>query len=473
MRKSVMKSMILCSLTVMFVSFLIVTGIFLYNIRDDLMKDTYKEMDVNIDKVKPVVSVSMDYSTGKMFDFFDISMHQLTDAHKYNIIICSTDGEIIWGSGGNNHSHLKPYAEKAIISIGNKEKIHVSKLMNGLYGTETLTSVHKVYNYTYEKSCLIICTVCAPSIMSHFVGILSEVMLMELIALAFTALFLFLFSKNITTPLKKINNAVGEFTKGNFDKRVEYSSHNELGELADNINMMASSIQNLEKMRIGFVSDVSHELRTPMTTISGFVEGMLDGTIPDKDKQKYLGIVLTETKRLSRLVNDLLDVSRFDEGKQVLKKTDFDVCELAKIVILKFEREINAKKLDIVFESDNDETFVNADKDNITRVLINLIHNAVKFSNKNGYIKIRIYESNEKCNVEIENSGSGISEEKLDFIWERFYKTDDSRSSDKSGVGLGLYIVKRIIDAHNEKIKVISIPDNYTRFTFTLDCSCI
>lgn len=461
--------MVFGSLSVVFVSFVIVIAVFFYNVKSDIVKSTYNEMDRCITQSKPIVSKALDYSTESMFEFFDISMDQIVSSYDFEMIICSPDSKVIWVNSDMKFSQILPHTKNIVKELGSKESIYTSKTLNKLYGCNTITAAYKVYNKNMDNSCIVICTTKTPSVMPRFWKITREVLLMECVLLLFISCFMYYFSKSITTPLQKINSAVHEFTKGNFEKRVEYKSNNELGELADNINTMAVSIQNLEKMRTGFISDVSHELRTPMTTISGFVEGMLDGTIPDCDREKYLNIVLSETKRLSRLVSDLLGVSRLENNQKSPVKNEFDICELAKIAILKFDKEIDEKKLKVIYESDSDEIKVYAESDSITRVLINLIHNAVKFSDEGGYIKISVRNDYPKCTVAIENSGPGISKDKLDFIWQRFYKVDDSRSNDVSGVGLGLYIVKRIIDAHNEKIMVYSEPEKYTRFEFTLD----
>ena len=287
-------------------------------------------------------------------------------------------------------------------------------------------------------------------------------------AMIFSAVLFYFISKKITTPIKKISAAVKEFSKGNFEKRVQYSSDNELGELAENINHMATSIENLEKLRRGFISDVSHELRTPMTTISGFIEGILDGTIPEQSRDEYLKIVLSESKRLSRLVTNLLQISRMESGENIVKKIVFDINELVRLSLLKFEMMITSKNIEVDLTLDDEKLYVYADKDSITQVLINLINNAVKFTPDGGKISLDIKVLNEKAVISIINTGHGIESEKLEYIWDRFYKTDTSRSADRGGAGLGLYIVKRILTFHGEDISVQSVLDDFTRFTFTL-----
>lgn len=469
MRKSVIESMIWGSFAVMLVSMLIVTVVFFFSVKTSLENETYSDMHECIEHVKPLTQMSLDFSTSRMLKLYDASMKQFSHFTKYRLLVTSRSGDIIWSDADMSPSQIRGFVKQAIDKMGNKTSIKSIGLLDKVYPGRTLTVAETVTSEAAGQSWVIFCSSKAPSMTVQFFNVLLEIMLMELAALLFMAVFLYLFSNNITSPLRKINNALKEFSKGDFSRRVEYNSSNELGELARNVNIMADSVENLENMRSAFISDVSHELRTPMTSISGFVEGILDGTIPHEDSGKYLRIVLSETKRLSRLVNELLSVSRLDSGEQKINKTDFDIFELAKIVLLKFENEITAKNISVSFETDVEKCVVHADSDAYTQVLINLIHNAVKFTNDGGYIKLKLEEADDKCTFTVENSGNGIEKEKLNFIWERFYKTDISRSNDISGVGLGLYIVKKIIDAHDEKIYVSSTPNEFTRFTFTAD----
>jgi len=295
-------------------------------------------------------------------------------------------------------------------------------------------------------------------------------MAIAIVIVLFIAFLLFYFiSKKITDPVKEINNAVTEFSKGKFDKRVECIEKNELGSLSENINRMADSIENLEKMRSTFVSDVSHELRTPMTSITGFVEGILDGTIPKEKEDEYLNVVLSESKRLSRLVADLLNISRLDGGYYKINKSEFDINELVRIVLIKFENEITQKDINLSLELENDKQNVLADSDGINQVITNIMHNAIKFTPKGGEIQIKISKPDKKVNVEIKNTGEGIKKENLPFIWDRFFKADTSRGDNPNGVGLGLFIVHSIITKHAEEIKAESVEGEYAKFTFTLE----
>ncbi len=468
MKTSVIKSLIIGSLFVMLLSLLIVTVVFFYNVKTGIETETYAEMDEFVQHIKPITKMSIDFSTSRMMKLYSETMQQFTHLTKFNLLVASHNGNVIWSNFPIPSQYARDYILKAKDALSDGGKIQAKNLFPEIYPGNTMTIAESVRGDNSNNSWIVFCTVKSPSVTDSFFDIILEIMIMELAALLFMAIFLYFFSKNITNPLAKINNALKAFSKGDFSSRVEYKSSNELGELASNVNSMADGLENLEKMRASFVSDVSHELRTPMTSISGFIEGILDGTIPDCEKDKYLAIVLSETKRLSRIVNDLLSVSKLDSGQIKINRTFFDIQELAKIVLVTFEREITEKNINISFNTNTEKCIVNADKDSYTQVLINLIHNAVKFTHQDGSIALCFYEMDGKCKITIENSGDGISPDKIDMIWERFYKADNSRSNDKSGVGIGLYIVKRIIDAHDETIFASSDNQKYTSFTFTV-----
>ncbi|MBO7304389.1 MAG: HAMP domain-containing histidine kinase [Clostridia bacterium] len=276
-------------------------------------------------------------------------------------------------------------------------------------------------------------------------------------------------TERIIQPLRNMTAASKKFAKGDFETRVTVYGEDEVSELARSFNHMADSLANLEKMRNSFLANVSHDLRTPMTTISGFIDGITSGAIPEEKRDYYLGVISDEVHRLSRLVSQLLDVSRLESGDRKFNFEDFDVAEMARIILISFEQKIDAKRLDVEFDSESDQMPVYADKDAIHQVVYNLCHNAIKFSNDGGKFSIKITRSeNKKITVSIFDDGQAIPEEDLPMIFERFYKIDKSRGLDRSGVGLGLYICKTIIDAHGESISVESKEGVGTSFSFTL-----
>lgn len=273
-------------------------------------------------------------------------------------------------------------------------------------------------------------------------------------------------------PLRQMAKAAGKFAEGDFSVRVPVTNENEVGQLAVAINEMAGKLAVSENMNRSFIANVSHELKTPMTTISGFVDGILDGTISYEEQNKYLKIVSAETKRLARLVRSMLDLSKIDSGEMKLNKQNFNLCETIFDTMLSFEHRIEEKHIEIQGLEELRPTTVNGDADLIHQVVYNLMDNAVKFTNEGGYIRVNVSVKNKIAHVSICNSGIGVPSDELPHIFERFYKTDKSRSYDKQGVGLGLYIVKTIIALHGGTIRAESSEGNYCNVTFTLPETC-
>ncbi len=275
-----------------------------------------------------------------------------------------------------------------------------------------------------------------------------------------------LFTYKLVKPLRNMASAARSFGEGNFSVRVPVTSSDEIGELAKAFNNMADSLASSESSSRSFIANVSHELKTPMTTIAGFIDGILDGTIPPEKEKYYLKIVSQEVKRLSRLVRTMLDLSRIDSGALKLRPTRFDMTNTILVALLSFEQKIEEKKIEVQGIGDAESITVEGDPDMLHQVVYNLIDNAVKFTNEGGYLKISIVQANGRTTIGIENSGPGIAPDELPMVFERFYKTDKSRSRDKNGMGLGLYIVRTIIRLHGGEITVASEQDKFTRFEF-------
>lgn len=272
----------------------------------------------------------------------------------------------------------------------------------------------------------------------------------------------------IVHPLKTMTSAAKKFAKGDFRERIVVSGVDEVAELSMAFNNMAESLDNLEKMRNTFLASVSHDLRTPMTTISGFIDGITSGAIPPEQHNHYLGVIQNEVHRLSRLVSQLLDVSRLDSGDRKFTFKSYNIAEQTRLVLLSFEQKIDSKHLDAEFSSDADDIYAYADRDAIHQVLYNLCHNALKFSDEGGKFRIMISGVGlGKIRVSVYDDGQRMSDEDVSRIFDRFYKSDKSRGLDKDGVGLGLYICKSIIDAHGGEIGV-NVFDKGCEFWFTV-----
>ena len=304
---------------------------------------------------------------------------------------------------------------------------------------------------------------------NHLVGVTRRAVLNSSIWVMLAAVIaIYFITERIIHPLRTMTDASKKFAKGDFTQRVTVRGQDEVAELGKAFNNMAESLDSLEKMRNSFIANVSHDLRTPMTTILGFIEGIKSGAIPPEKHDYYLGVISTEVHRLSRLVSQTLDISRLESGERKFNFTDFDVAETARLILISFEKNIDNKRLDVYFEAEDDEVLVHADKDAIHQVLYNLCHNAIKFSKEGGKFVISISRiQGKKIRISVFDEGESIPTEDLKLVFDRFYKTDKSRGLDKSGVGLGLYISKAIMDAHEEEIWAES-RDGGTEFIFTL-----
>lgn len=294
-----------------------------------------------------------------------------------------------------------------------------------------------------------------------------------LVVIMISIFFSYILARRLSRPLKNISNSAKEFAKGNLSARVGdiavKSDVMEIADLAGNFNEMAFELEKVEDIRNSFISDVSHELRTPMTTISGFVYGMLDDTIPQERQKEYLKIVYDETARLSRLVNTFLDISKMQTGRLEIKKTNFDINEAIRLTIIGLENRISEKNIRVTLNFDSESCYVLADSDSIKRVITNLLDNAVKFTDDGGEIEVSVKPKQHEVAISVKNTGCGIPEEQQPMIFERLYKVDKSRSMNREGSGIGLYLVKNIIRSHGKNITVNSVEGEYAEFVFSLD----
>ncbi|MCI2056174.1 MAG: HAMP domain-containing histidine kinase [Oscillibacter sp.] len=269
-------------------------------------------------------------------------------------------------------------------------------------------------------------------------------------------------------PIREMAQATRRYAEGDFDIRMnDYGRDDEIGELASSFNNMAETLQQTERQRREFIANISHELKTPMTTIAGYTDGILDGTIPPENEKQYLQIIAGESRRLSRMVRRMLDVSQLQAMDPLKGGNRFDVCESMRRVIISMEKKINDHHLDVDADLPDEPVLVLGDNDMITQVLYNLLENATKFARQGSTLYMGVTTIDGRARVTVRNEGETISAEELPLLFERFHKSDKSRSEDKDGVGLGLYIVKTILEQHKEKISVTS-ENGVTTFTFSL-----
>ena len=292
--------------------------------------------------------------------------------------------------------------------------------------------------------------------------------LMLVILFLLSLIILIFFTEIVYIPLRKITEATEQYASGNMHYEFSVESEDEMGYLAASLSYMASEIARSEDDQKKFVANVSHDFRSPLTSIRGYLEAMIDGTIPPEMYDKYLNIVLNETDRLTKLTNSLLTLNNLNTHGMMLNKTDFDINRTIRNVAASFEGTCRQKMIAIELVLTGDEMYVVADMDKIQQVLYNLLDNAIKFSHHNSIIKMETTEKRNKIFVSVKDSGIGIPKDDLKLIWDRFYKSDLSRGKDKKGTGLGLSITKEIIQAHGEHINVISTEGVGTEFIFSL-----
>ena len=284
-------------------------------------------------------------------------------------------------------------------------------------------------------------------------------------------IILLFFTELVYMPLRKITHATEQYAIGNFRYKFQIDSEDEIGYLGASLAYMASEISKSEDNQKRLVANISHDFRSPLTSMRGYLEAMLDGTIPPELHEKYLGVVLNETDRLTKLTNSLLTLNNLNTQGMILEKTSFDINQVIKNTAASFEGTCRNKLITIELALTGKTMYVTADLVKIQQVLYNLVDNAIKFSHKNSSIKIETIEKSNKILVSVKDNGIGIPKDSIKLIWDRFYKTDLSRGKDKKGTGLGLSITKEIIHAHNENINVISTEGEGTEFIFTLEKS--
>ncbi len=390
-----------------------------------------------------------------------------------DIYVCDIDGNVVLCRDRSQSDNDTAFAECAThddinITRDDIETLSESDDGNGLHirGNYSVAA-GKVLTYNGE----IMGAVFAESA-SRYLAPVSVVVRVFILA-AFVCLFagyilIYYLTRNMVKPLRQMSAAAKQFATGDFSYRIKAEGYDEIVELSEAFNDMASSLDALESSRSSFVANVSHELKTPMTTISGFIDGILDGTIPREKQTYYLNEVSKEVHRLSHLVVSMLNMSKIETGEVVVNASNIDLSGQLISIFLSFEKAIEDKNIDIRGLDDLAPCTLSADHDMIYQAFYNLVDNAVKFTNDGGYIEVNKTDTGDFCEISIKNSGHGIPEEDLPKIFDRFYKVDKSRSLDANGSGLGLYMVKLIIELHGGSITAESDGKTYSCFTVSL-----
>ena len=413
-------------------------------------------------------------SGGSFFDEdFVINLSVSAQVTGYDAVICNTRGVLIMCSDaplGCNHQGMV-ISESYLKQVLSRGTVQSTGLIQGLYTDSRYVVATALYDgFGWPIGIAIVSTPTSEN--ASVLGKMSEIyMIVSVLVVLASIIIISLLLRRQNLPLKDMAKAASDFGHGNLDARVHVDERcsQEMQELALAFNNMASSLQKSEYQRQEFVANVSHELKTPMTTISGFVDGILDGTIPPEKQSHYMQLVSNETKRLNRLVRSMLDISKLQDqvGIPEEKKNRFDLTELTGQVLITFERKILEKELEVHVDMPDHPVFTRAVEDSITQVIYNLMDNAVKFCPQGGKLEVRIRLGGSRIYFSLSNDGQTIPAQELPLVFDRFHKMDKSRSENRDGWGLGLYIVKTIIGSHGENISVTS-QNGVTEFTFTL-----
>lgn len=465
---------------IVLVSFTMLTVVVSSLINDYVLDLKRDSMEKTADSIYSTINGIMSVSRLPLYNIISVDNGYLIDVLNKNaenndamIFITDSQGHVLLAS--DNASGNIPENVSSGLVEGYISEDYLYSDLGGIFDSEHINIIRPVnvipaghldQNAERNAGAIFICSGKTNPIFERlggsFLMTLMWIFLLSLLAVYFV-------SERISRPLKEMSYAAKSFAKGKFNVRVPVRGNDEVAELATAFNNMAGSLEKLEENRSAFLSNVSHDLRTPMTTISGFIDGILTGAIPEDKTRHYLEIVRDEVGRLARLVNSLLSITRIESGERKFSMEDFDVCELARQVLISCESRIDAKGLDVLFECDNDNMTVSADRDAIHQVIYNLVDNGVKFSDEKGSLTVSIHTTDKKTVVSVKNTGKGISAEDLPHVFDRFYKSDRSRGLDKSGLGLGLYICKTIIDQHGEEMWVKSEENSWCEFAFTLN----
>lgn len=476
-KRSLFKKYLNVSLVVIISSFILLGLILIFTMIqywNNTKKSEFDRTALSVSKFigsNVIINASMDNEIAMYYDnvkLLEQSLTMFANNIDGDVFVTDLSGRVVLMNQGSKYISESTRVNQELIDTVIQSHYYFGQgTMNNVYDTTRYIAVRPIY---YADSSSMVGAVFVTSDASQ-INAFSEIMLRifalsAFAALAISILAIGIFSYNMVKPLRQMADAARKFGKGDFSVRVNESSNDEVGDLAVAFNNMADSLASSENVRKSFVANVSHELKTPMTTIAGFIDGILDGTIPPERQKHYLGIVSDEIRRLSRLVRSMLDLSRIDSGEMRLNYQQFDIVSILVTVLLTFEQEIDKRKIEIRGLDNVKAAMVYGDPDLIHQVIYNLIENAVKFTEENGYIEFEIEDWSDRTVFAVKNSGKGIEKEELALIFERFYKTDKSRSKDKKGLGLGLYLVRTIVRLHGGEITADSVLDEYCRFSF-------
>ena len=468
--KSIYFKNFLATAILVFSCFFVIGIAFFFLGRGYLISDTQERLNANADEIVRTASVLSRQDTLESMNL-RVAISSLANSTKSHIFIADAGGTVISCSDNTFYcEHLYRQLDNITLSMLTASgKIDQFSSLSGFYPEERyvvakpINSSGQLIGYAFVTSEALSLT----GVFRTFIGVALSV---AFAVISIAMLMSLIYSKKMAEPLDEMALAADKFAHGDFSVRVTNSDNrdDEIGSLLNSFNYMADNLEKAEQRRTELIANISHELRTPMTTIAGFADGIIDGTIPREQEEKYLHKISDETRRLSRLTRNMLNLAQAQSNAvDISRRTKFDITELLLKTLLSFEGRASEKSLDVDPQLPEDPMIVFADSDSITQVVYNLLDNAVKFAQVGSTITLRLYKKNSKAYISISDRGEIIPPDDLPYIFDRFHKSDRSRSLDKDGVGLGLHLVKTIIDSHGEDIAVTS-RDGVTTFVFTL-----
>lgn len=454
---------------------LLLVGIFFQLLaKEYLVNQTLDRLKSHSSTVSQLASAYYTDSTLTGRDFL-VNLSVASQVSEADVVICNAAGRLVLCSDsplGCEHQGLSIASKEYLHKILKQEYVISQGVLNGLYeDTRYIVSTTIRDSKTGAAVGIVIVSTPMVSTLSVLQRLADTYLSVSVLVVLAAVVVMTIYTRKSSNPLRDMAKTATAFGHGDLKARanVPPGAPEEIQNLAIAFNNMARSLEKSEYQRKEFVANVSHELKTPMTTIGGYVDGILDGTIPAAQQARYLQVVSDETKRLNRLVRSMLDISQLQEQGMIPeeKKTRFDVSECVGKVLITFEGKILAKNLNVQVQFPELPVFAYACEDYITQAVYNLVDNAVKFCQTEGVFGLRVWESDQKVFVSVSNTGPTIPAQELPQLFERFHKLDKSRSEVRDGWGLGLYIVKMLICSHGEDISVSS-ENGETEFTFTL-----
>lgn len=415
---------------------------------------------------------SLDYLAESKLRRIELEMKSLSTFNDTRIMFITPSGDVILDT--NNSSTDKSNEDRILFSINDfdygdlKGKHDILWDFYGLFSEPTLSVFSPISN-SFEIKGYVVINIPESAIVERVYDTFNTNYLTLAIVLILSSAFLVLYFFQVHRPIKEITRATNEYSKGNLSYHVKPMHNDEIGRLGMSLDYMASQLNESDKFQQKFLSNISHDFRSPLTSIKGYLEAIQDGTIPPEMLDKYIGIMLFETERLTKLTSNILTLNELDPKSVRLDISTFDLNSIIRHTVETFEGTCKKKGIKFNITYANSVQNVKADKGRIQQVIYNLIDNAIKFSKENSYIYITVKEKGEKAQISIKDTGCGIAKEDIDKIWDRFYKSDSSRGRDKKGSGLGLSITKEVIQAHGENIDVVSTVGVGTEFIFTLE----